>query len=167
VKSRKAKIGVIVLGVVLAIIIVAAVALSAFLRLPHPSYTGTLTMDGLMAAVEVRTDDHGVPHIFAQNEADLFFAQGFITARERMFQMDLTRLAGRGELSTLLGDKTLKKDRFFKTLGFYRASEAEYANLSPEARTRAPSFPNGPPPLPLRASTMTAPSPRGCAPATG
>ncbi|HOD28287.1 MAG TPA: penicillin acylase family protein [Syntrophales bacterium] len=142
-KSRKAKIGVIVLGVVLAIIIVAAVALSVFLRLPHPSYTGTLEMDGLMAAVEVRTDDHGVPHIFAQNEADLFFAQGFITARERMFQMDLTRLAGRGELSTLLGDKTLKKDRFFKTLGFYRASEAEYANLSPEARTCVDAYTRG------------------------
>lgn len=142
-KSRKLKIGIITLGILLGILLAAAGALMIFLRLPHPSYNGTLTLDGLNAPVEVRTDEHGIPHLFAQNEEDLFFAQGFITARERMFQMDLTRLAGRGELSTLLGEKTIKKDRFFKTLGFYRASEAEYARLSPDAKTCVDAYTRG------------------------
>lgn len=60
-----------------------------FFRLPHPEYSGTIKIEGLTADVEVRFDDYGVPHIFAQTDEDLYFAQGYITARERMFQMDL------------------------------------------------------------------------------
>ena len=114
-----------------------------FFRLPIPAYTGTLTVPGLKAPVEVRTDEHAIPHIFATNDEDLFFAQGYITARERMFQMDLTRLAGRGELSTLMGDRTIKTDRYFKTLGFYRAAEMEYSRLTPEAKLAVDAYTRG------------------------
>ncbi|MEE4608333.1 MAG: penicillin acylase family protein [Desulfobacteraceae bacterium] len=69
-------------------------AFQLFFRTAVPKYTGTLALKGLSAPVEVRSDDYGVPHIIAQNEADLFFAQGYITARERLFQMDTVRLAG-------------------------------------------------------------------------
>ena len=126
-------------------VIIAAGLLSfyIFFRLPVPDYNGTIKISGLKSEVEVRTDDHGIPHIFAKNDEDLFFAQGYITARERMFQMDLTRLAGRGELSTLFGDKTIKTDKYFKTLGFYRASEAEYKNLSPRTKLAVDSYARG------------------------
>ena len=100
-----------------------------FFRLPHPEYSGTIKIEGLTADIEVRFDDYGVPHIFAQTDQDLFFAQGYITARERMFQMDLNRRAGRGELSVLLGETTVGADKFLKTVGFYRYARSEWRRL--------------------------------------
>ncbi len=142
-KSKKGRALIISLSIVLVLVIVVAVAVQVVFRLPQPSYTGTEKLDGLSAAVEVRTDEYGIPHIFAQNETDLFFAQGYITARERMFQMDMTRLAGRGELSTVLGDMMLDTDKFFRTVGFYRAAEAEYANMDPGARKIVDDYTRG------------------------
>jgi penicillin amidase len=142
-KSKKKRALVISLGVILALVLVCVIAFQAFFRLPLPAYSGTISMEGLKSAVEVRTDDHGIPHIFAQDEDDLFFAQGFITARERMFQMDLTRLAGRGELSLLFGDSMLETDRYFKTLGFYRAAESEYKNTTPVTRAAVDAYTRG------------------------
>lgn len=128
---------------IVALVIIAFVSFQIFFRLAVPSYTGTVDIPGLKQAVEVRTDDHGIPHILAKNDEDLFFAQGYITARERMFQMDLTRLAGRGELSTLFGEKTLETDRYFKTLGFYRAAIDEYKNLTPPTRLAVDAYTRG------------------------
>ncbi|MEI6186150.1 MAG: penicillin acylase family protein [Dehalococcoidia bacterium] len=142
-KSKKARVLVITLSVLLALILVSVAAFQVFFRLPQPSYSGTISMEGLKAPVEVRTDDHGIPHIFAQNEDDLFFAQGFITARDRMFQMDIIRLAGRGELSLLFGDKMVEKDKYFKTLGIYRAAESEYNNISPLTKAAVDSYTRG------------------------
>lgn len=127
--------------IILALAIV--ISFQIFFRLPHPGYSGTTELEGLTSKVEVRTDDYGVPHIFADNEADLFFAQGFITARERMFQMDMTRLAGRGELSTLFGEVTIDTDRFLKTVGFYRAAEAEYKLLPRELKDVIDAYTDG------------------------
>lgn len=118
-----------VIIVVLALLIVLFAFYQVFFRLPLPDYSGTIELRGLKADVEVRFDEYGVPHIFADNNEDLFFAQGFITARERMFQMDMTRRAGRGELSVLFGEATVATDKFLKTAGFYRTARAEYKQL--------------------------------------
>ena len=142
-KSKKIKALVITLSIIVFLVIASTAAFQLLFRLPQPSYTGTLNIAGLKSPVEVRTDDYGIPHIFAQNEDDLFFAQGYITARERMFQMDLTRLAGRGELSTLLGDSMVKTDIYFKTLGFYRAAESEYPNLSAKTKSSVDAYTSG------------------------
>jgi len=142
-KSKKGRALVITLSIVLVLAIVVVAAIQVVFRLPQPPYSGTEKLDGLSAAVEVRTDEHGIPHIFAQNETDLFFAQGYITARERMFQMDMTRLAGRGELSMVLGDIMLDTDKFFRTVGFYRAAEAEYAGMDPSARKVVDDYTRG------------------------
>ncbi len=107
----------------------AVIAYQLFFRLPHPKYSGTIEIGGLKADVEIRFDGYGVPHIFAQSDNDLYVAQGYITARERMFQMDLNRRAGRGELSVLLGEATVDADKFLKTVGFYRLARAEYLKL--------------------------------------
>jgi len=141
--ARIKKIILIILVIFFVIIATGLLSFYVFFRLPVPDYNGTIKISGLKSEVEVRTDGHGIPHIFAKNDEDLFFAQGYITARERMFQMDLTRLAGRGELSTLFGDKTIKTDKYFKTLGFYRASEAEYKNLSPRTKLAVDSYARG------------------------
>lgn len=124
------------------IVVVAAavIAVSAFaffqlfFRMAVPSYEGTVTLQGLNSKVEVRTDEYGIPHLFADNDADLFFAQGYMTARERMFQMEITRLAGRGELSSLFGETTIEKDKYLKTVGFYRLAKTGYRAMSKEAR---------------------------------
>ncbi len=137
------KVSLIVLAIFVFIITTGLLAFYIFFRLSVPDYQGTIKIAGLINEVEVRTDEHGIPHIFAKNNEDLFFAQGYITARERMFQMDLTRLAGRGELSTLFGDKTIKTDKYFKTLGFYRAAQDEYKNLSAETKLAVDSYARG------------------------
>ena len=142
-KSKKGRALIISLSIILVLAIVVVTAVQVVFKLPQPSYTGSEKLDGLSAVVEVRTDQYGIPHIFAQNEKDLFFAQGYITARERMFQMDMTRLAGRGELSSVLGDMMLDTDRFFRTVGFYRAAEAEYAGMEPGAKAVVDDYTRG------------------------
>ncbi|MBM3155461.1 MAG: penicillin acylase family protein [Chloroflexi bacterium] len=161
-KSRWLKASIITVSVIVALVLVLLTATLACVRppspsgepqppsgedtsaeLPMPSYSGTIVLDGLTAKINVRTDKYGVPHIFAKNEADLFFAQGYITARERLFQMDMTRLAGRGELSTYLGEATIKADKFFKTVGFYRVAEAEYQLMKPESRAIVDAYTKG------------------------
>lgn len=125
------------------VVVLLSVAIWAFLRLPLPTYEGDVELEGLGSDVEVRFDGYGVPHIFAENDEDLFFAQGYVTARERMFQMDMTRLAGRGELSSLFGEKTLNTDRFMKTVGFYRLAKAEYDQMSRECRDVIAAYTRG------------------------
>ncbi len=78
------------------LVLLLVIATRIFFRLPLPDYEGTVELEGLSSDVQVRFDPYGVPHIFAENDEDLFFAQGYITARERMFQMDMVRRAGRG-----------------------------------------------------------------------
>ncbi|WDP88843.1 MAG: penicillin acylase family protein [Desulfobacter sp.] len=133
--------------IILAVIVGAALISGAgfyfFFQAAVPGYQGTIPVKGLKAAVEVRTDPHGVPHIYAENEEDLYFAQGYIIARERMFQMDMTRLAGRGELSSVFGERTLEKDRFLKTLGFYRHARKSYPAMLPETRMAVEAFTRG------------------------
>lgn len=71
----------------------------------------TLHVPGLKAAAEIRIDRWGVPHIYAKNEADLFFAQGFNAARERLFQIDLWRRRGLGQLAEVFGPSFVEQDR--------------------------------------------------------
>jgi penicillin amidase len=119
----------IIIIILLALIVSIFIAYQVFFRLPLPEYSGTIELRGLKADVQVRFDEYGVPHIFADNNEDLYYAQGYITARERMFQMDMTRRAGRGELSVLFGETTLQADKFLKTAGFYRTARIEYEQL--------------------------------------
>src|SRR6476659_2343129 len=72
-------------------------------RLLPDSQTVTHTLRGLHDVVEVRTDDLWVPHVYARHQDDLFFAQGYLTARDRLFQMDYNRHAAAGRLCELVG----------------------------------------------------------------
>lgn len=110
---------------------------------PHPEYSGTVILPGLDSEVTIYHDEYAIPHIVADSERDLFFAQGYITARERMFQMDVTRRAGRGELSVLFGEKTLGKDRYLKTIGLYREAKKGYAAMGNRARNILQAYTDG------------------------
>ena len=83
-----------------------------------------LTLDSLRGQVTVRFDDVGVPHIFAQNNYDLYYAQGYITAKDRLWQMDLQTRAAAGRLSEVLGNSTLEMDRRSRRMGMGYGAEA-------------------------------------------
>ena len=85
---------------------------------------GTLKVAGLSAPVSVRRDAQGVPSIEASSLGDLWFAHGFVTAGERLFQLELAIRAGTGRLSEILGEPTVPADRFARTVGLHLAGQA-------------------------------------------
>jgi penicillin amidase len=104
----------------------------AFLRSFLPQTEGSAAVPGLHGPVEIIRDRWGVPHLYAEDEDDLFFAQGYVHAQDRLWQMELQRRMGSGRLSEVLGDVTLPVDRFTRTLGLNRAAEEELASLPAE-----------------------------------
>src|SRR6266852_622309 len=104
------------------------------MRRPLPKTKGELHLQGLHESVEVITDRYGVPHIYAQNEDDLFFAQGFVHAQERLWQMEFNRRLGSGGLAEIFGEIPLEIDRFTRRLGLHRASVAAVEHLSEHSK---------------------------------
>ncbi len=104
------------------------------IRQSHPQGEGTVAVAGLFAPVEVVRDRWGVPHLFAQNERDLFFAQGYVHAQDRLWQMHFNRTVGSGRLSTLFGAAPLPADRYLRTIGLRRSAERDFELLSAETR---------------------------------
>ena len=116
------------------LLVLASAGTGAFIiRRAFPQITGRLTVPGLLAGVEVIRDRWGVPHIYAANSHDLFFAQGYIQAQDRLWQMDFNRRVPSGRLSEIFGEVTLNSDRFLRTIGMRRAAEAEAARLDGES----------------------------------
>lgn len=99
-----------------------------------PKIQGAIKINGLDGQVTVVRDKNGVPHIKAANDHDLYLAQGFITAQDRLFQMDLSRRQASGELSEVVGKATVHQDEFFRTFGLRRAAEASYNAYNPHAK---------------------------------
>jgi penicillin amidase len=109
-----------------------------------PQIDGTIEVPGLRAEVEVIRDTWGVPHIYADNRDDLFFAQGFVQAQDRLCQMDMYRRAGEGRLSEILGPEALRHDRVARLLK-YRGpwTDAEFTSYHPEGRRILEAFSSG------------------------
>ena len=105
-----------------------------YLRSSLPQTDGTIVVSGLTAPVSITRDAHGIPTIVAKTDADAAFALGYVHAQDRLFQMDLMRRYGAGRLAEWFGAAALPTDRFTRTLGLYRAAEAQYAHLSPTVR---------------------------------
>ncbi len=116
----------------------------AYLSLrPVPPLSGRLAVQGLAAPVEVIRDRWGIPHIYAANDVDLFFAQGYVQAQDRLWQLELNRRAARGTLAEVLGERSLASDRLAKTLGFGQAADAEWPRLEPDVRAALESYARG------------------------
>ena len=114
--------------------LVAGVALTVILRAPLPQYDGTITLAGPTDEVAVSRDGQGVPHIYASADRDLFFAQGYVQAQDRFFQMDVRRHLTAGRLSELVGEAGKESDVSIRTMGWRRVAEQEWELLSDEAR---------------------------------
>lgn len=88
-------------------------------------------------------DRWGVPHIYAQNADDLFFAQGYITAQDRLFQIDLWRRIGTGKLAEVLGPDYISRDRIARLVRYRGNWDEEWQSYSPDAQAIATAFTNG------------------------
>jgi penicillin amidase len=108
-----------------------------------PQITGRLAVSGLDAPVEIIRDRWGVPHLYALNAHDLFFAQGYVHAQDRLWQMDFNRRVPSGRLSELFGEVTLTSDRFLRTIGMRRAAEEERAHLDAESAAALAAYAAG------------------------
>src|SRR5438034_9126110 len=90
---------------------------------------GTITVSGLDSVVEVRRDRWGVPHIYAKTQQDLFFAQGFVAAQDRLWQMEMWRRIGEGRLAEVVGPGAVERDRIARLLA-YRDRKSTRLNSS-------------------------------------
>jgi len=134
-------------GGLLALLLVAASAgvlwLRSAARAALPVLDGDLHLAGLSAPVIVRRDAHGVPHIEASSEDDLFVAQGYVTAQDRLWQMDAFRRNANGELAEIMGSSMVRHDKTQRVLQFRNTARRIYANLPAEDRARLDDYARG------------------------
>ncbi|MBP8156719.1 MAG: penicillin acylase family protein, partial [Leadbetterella sp.] len=112
----------------LGFIILLAASIYGYLAYLKPDLNANLSLPGLKSEVEVLYDNHGIPHIYAQNEEDLFYSFGYVHAQDRLFQMEVLRRLADGRLSELFGEPALESDKFFRTLSFREHAKITIAN---------------------------------------
>ncbi|MFN2532487.1 MAG: penicillin acylase family protein [Pyrinomonadaceae bacterium] len=131
----------------LALLLNVVVATSTAKLTNQTSAGSVIQLKGLKDTVIIRRDERGIPYIQAKNDTDLYFAQGYVTASDRLWQMDLLRRTARGELSEILGagpnNTALDQDKQHRTLGFGPAADAEAARTSPQSRAILEAYANG------------------------
>ena len=133
-----------IVAVVLALVLSLGAGLSFwFVRRSFPQTDGTLEVPGLKNEVRVVRDQYGVPQIYAHNSDDLFFAQGYVQAQDRFFQMDFRRHVTSGRLSELFGPQALETDMFVRTMGWHDVAAREFALLDASTREYLEAFSAG------------------------
>jgi penicillin amidase len=105
--------------------------------------TKSLTLQGLKEKVTVRRDARWIPYIEAANDNDLFFAQGYITASDRLWQMDLLRRVSRGELAEIFGKQVIEEDKRWRRYGFAKTAEDSMATLNPQLKKALEDYARG------------------------
>ena len=120
-----------------------------------PNLSGTLKLDGLKAEVQVYRDNLGIPYVRAENEHDAFFAQGFVTAQDRLWHMEYDRLRGSGRWAEAVGDGALEQDKLMRRFRLVASAKADYAAMDDHTRmvfdayaAGVNAFIEGPDPLP-------------------
>ncbi len=101
-------------------------------RRPLPTINGRLKLNGLRDRVEIIRDEWGVPHIYAQNDEDVFFAQGFVHAQDRLWHMEMNRRLPAGRLSEMFGEIAFGTDKLLRIIGLQRASKNDWMHASAE-----------------------------------
>jgi penicillin amidase len=131
--------------VFLLVIAIAAPAFAYFgvVRPALPQLDGDLALDGLTAPVTVYRDASGIPHIVADNAHDLFYAQGFVTAQDRLWAMESSRRAAHGTLSEIIGERGLKNDTFMRILGMTESAAADWETLDTETQAALTTYADG------------------------
>jgi penicillin G amidase len=132
---------------ILVVLVALALGLAAFavftVRNSFPQVRGELEVDGLVSNVEILRDDLGVPHIYATNRHDLFFAQGYTHAQDRFWQMDFWRHIGAGRLSEMFGESQVDTDRFLRSMGWEALASEEWERMESPYREVLQSYADG------------------------
>src|SRR5579864_1919760 len=102
-----------------------------------------IRISGLEKQVEILRDRWGVPHIYASSVHDLFFAQGYITARDRLFQIDLWRRIGTGKLAEAVGPSAIERDQLARAVRWRGSMDAEWSSYGPDTKRIATAFTSG------------------------
>ncbi|HTV31880.1 MAG TPA: penicillin acylase family protein [Methylocella sp.] len=132
------------MGIGLAMLLVSVVvSIIGIIRLPLPPEDGVHLVPGLMAPVEVDFDLNGIPSIRADSRTDAFEALGYVSARDRLFQMDLLRRQAGGHLAEILGGGVLQADVWSRVMGFERLADVILERLPEEQRTVLASYSAG------------------------
>jgi penicillin G amidase len=142
-RTRRRRILAILLGGFVLACVAIGFWLYSLLRLALPQLDGKLAVAGLTSAVDVIRDSHGFPTITASNFEDLFFAQGYLTAADRWFQMDGMRRAAAGELSEIAGESALEHDRRQRILSLRAAAKRTLEIASPEDHSYFAAYARG------------------------
>jgi penicillin amidase len=125
------------------LLVIAGLVFYGLVRRAWPEVDGRLAVPGLSAPVEVVRVEPGVPHIYARNPHDLFFAQGYVHAQDRLWQMEFNRTVGAGRLSSLFGEGALPIDKVMYVLGLKRAAAKDWQILSPDTRAVLTAYADG------------------------
>src|SRR3989304_4099846 len=120
--------------ILLLLVLILAGGLALLIRRSFPETSGEVNLPGLHAPVEVLRDASGIPHIYAQDEHDLFVAQGYVHAQDRFWQMDFWRHIGAGRLAEMFGESQIETDAFIRTMGWPRIAEEEWQAADDESR---------------------------------
>ncbi|WP_100012443.1 penicillin acylase family protein [Lentibacillus sediminis] len=142
-KISKKKIALYSLGATILLVLFLLFLGNAYINKSLPELEGTLTLPVLENEVTVVTDANGVPHIKAENEHDLYVAQGYVQAQHRLFQMELSRRQASGTLSEVVGEGMVEQDKYFRSLGLRRAAEESYDTYSEESKDVLQAFADG------------------------
>ncbi len=125
------------------VLVAAGVGAVLTVRRSFPDLDGTVRLPGLDGEVTVLRDGYGVPQIYADTSDDLFYAQGYVQAQDRFFEMDVRRHITAGRLSEMFGADTLDTDKAIRVMGWRRVAEREVALLSPDTLRALESFSAG------------------------
>ncbi|WP_200958026.1 penicillin acylase family protein [Nocardioides sp. Soil805] len=131
---------VVTLAALLVLLLVVSVG---FVLRPLPDTDGEVDVPGLAGEVEVVRDAQGIPQVYADTDADLLRAQGYVHAQERFFEMDVRRHVTSGRLSELFGSDGLETDKMIRTMGWRRVAEQELAILDTETRAALTAYAEG------------------------
>lgn len=123
-----------IFGSLTALLLVALLFINMYIGKSKPVIEGEMAAEMLDADVTVVRDEAGVPHIKAKSDADLYRAQGFVQAQDRLFQMDLSRRQASGRLAEVVGAAAIDTDKLFRTFSLRNAAEASYDGYGEDAK---------------------------------
>ncbi|MEO7254505.1 MAG: penicillin acylase family protein [Casimicrobium sp.] len=127
----------------IAIVTIVAVVPAIYVWRSVPTDSAQYVIKAPLGETRITLDADGIPTIDAKSEHDLSFAVGFMHARDRLWQMEMNRRIGRGELAEILGPKALETDKFLRTLGVHRAAKVQFDGFPPEAKVLLQAYADG------------------------
>ena len=123
-----------IVGGIVVLAVVVLIGFNWFIGKSKPVIEGELTVPVLAKEVTVTRDEHGVPHIEAESEADLYRAQGYVQAQDRLFQMDLSRRQASGRLAEVVGAAAVENDKFFRAFSLRYAAELSWEGYDAQSK---------------------------------